>query len=97
MCPLAILYHYTKTWSLGSIFQHWALWPSPPLRVYGLDRRQVDFEVEVAPGDPEFPFCSKRCRLIDLGHWLGENYKFDSPPDKQEEGPAATEDEQVLP
>ncbi len=23
---------------------------------------------------PEFPFCSKRCRLIDLGRWLGEGY-----------------------
>jgi endogenous inhibitor of DNA gyrase (YacG/DUF329 family) len=21
---------------------------------------------------PEFPFCSARCRLIDLGRWLGE-------------------------
>jgi endogenous inhibitor of DNA gyrase (YacG/DUF329 family) len=23
---------------------------------------------------PEFPFCSDRCRLIDLGRWLGEEY-----------------------
>ena len=23
---------------------------------------------------PEFPFCSARCRLIDLGRWLGESY-----------------------
>jgi endogenous inhibitor of DNA gyrase (YacG/DUF329 family) len=23
---------------------------------------------------PSFPFCSQRCRLIDLGRWLGENY-----------------------
>lgn len=22
-----------------------------------------------------FPFCSKRCRLIDLGSWLTEEYK----------------------
>ncbi len=22
------------------------------------------------PGSPERPFCSKRCRLIDLGEWL---------------------------
>jgi len=21
---------------------------------------------------PDFPFCSARCRLIDLGRWLGE-------------------------
>jgi endogenous inhibitor of DNA gyrase (YacG/DUF329 family) len=23
---------------------------------------------------PQFPFCSPRCRLIDLGRWLGEDY-----------------------
>jgi len=23
---------------------------------------------------PAFPFCSARCRLIDLGRWLGEDY-----------------------
>lgn len=24
------------------------------------------------------PFCSERCRLIDLGHWLGESYRVPS-------------------
>jgi endogenous inhibitor of DNA gyrase (YacG/DUF329 family) len=23
---------------------------------------------------PEFPFCGARCKLIDLGRWLGERY-----------------------
>jgi len=23
-----------------------------------------------------FPFCSERCRLIDLGDWLTENHKI---------------------
>jgi endogenous inhibitor of DNA gyrase (YacG/DUF329 family) len=23
---------------------------------------------------PAMPFCSERCRLIDLGRWLGEAY-----------------------
>jgi endogenous inhibitor of DNA gyrase (YacG/DUF329 family) len=31
------------------------------------------------PGDwseyPDYPFCSKRCRTIDLGRWLGEDYR----------------------
>lgn len=22
-----------------------------------------------------FPFCSKRCRLLDLGNWLGGEYR----------------------
>lgn len=24
---------------------------------------------------PEYPFCSKRCRTIDLGRWLGGAYR----------------------
>jgi endogenous inhibitor of DNA gyrase (YacG/DUF329 family) len=24
---------------------------------------------------PQWPFCSPRCRLIDLGRWLGEDYR----------------------
>lgn len=24
---------------------------------------------------PDYPFCSPRCRLIDLGRWLGEAYR----------------------
>ncbi|MBC7174032.1 MAG: DNA gyrase inhibitor YacG [Polyangiaceae bacterium] len=23
-----------------------------------------------------FPFCSPRCRLVDLGKWLGEDYRL---------------------
>ncbi len=25
--------------------------------------------------NPAFPFCSERCRLMDLGKWLGEEYR----------------------
>ena len=25
-------------------------------------------------GDPEAPFCSERCRVIDLGNWASEKY-----------------------
>jgi uncharacterized protein len=28
---------------------------------------------------PEWPFCSKRCRLVDLGRWLGGSYRIESP------------------
>jgi len=28
---------------------------------------------------PDYPFCSRRCRIIDLGRWLGEEYRV---PDK---------------
>ena len=26
--------------------------------------------------DKPFPFCSERCRLVDLGKWLGEDYRI---------------------
>ena len=36
-------------------------------------------KVEVQLGDPEFPFCSERCRLIDLGNWASEKYVISTP------------------
>lgn len=29
--------------------------------------------------DPEFPFCSERCRLLDLGAWASEKYVVSDP------------------
>ncbi len=29
--------------------------------------------------DPEFPFCSERCRVIDLGKWASGAYVIRSP------------------
>lgn len=38
-----------------------------------------------------FPFCSHRCRLIDLGSWLTEEYRVPGPPaEVAEENPATT-------
>ncbi len=30
-------------------------------------------------GNPHRPFCSLRCRLIDLGDWLDERYRVAGP------------------
>jgi endogenous inhibitor of DNA gyrase (YacG/DUF329 family) len=30
-------------------------------------------------GDPEMPFCSERCRIIDLGNWAAEKYVISTP------------------
>jgi len=27
----------------------------------------------------EFPFCSERCRLLDLGNWASEKYRISAP------------------
>jgi uncharacterized protein len=37
-------------------------------------RKTVDSET-----DPDFPFCSERCRLTDLGNWSSEKYKISDP------------------
>lgn len=34
---------------------------------------------EVRLGDAEFPFCSERCRIIDLGNWSSEKYVISTP------------------
>jgi uncharacterized protein len=28
---------------------------------------------------PDFPFCSQRCRLLDLGNWAAEKYVVSEP------------------
>lgn len=34
---------------------------------------------EVEPSAETHPFCSRRCRLIDLGNWLDESYVVSRP------------------
>jgi hypothetical protein len=34
---------------------------------------------EVPLDDPNMPFCSERCRVIDLGNWASEKYVISSP------------------
>jgi endogenous inhibitor of DNA gyrase (YacG/DUF329 family) len=31
------------------------------------------------PVNRAFPFCSDRCKLLDLGNWLGEQYRVPGP------------------
>jgi uncharacterized protein len=33
----------------------------------------------VKSSDPEFPFCSERCRIVDLGKWSSGAYVVTSP------------------
>jgi len=33
-----------------------------------------EFSYKSVQDSPEFPFCSRRCRLIDLGRWLNGDY-----------------------
>jgi len=44
---------------------------------------------EVHQGDPEFPFCSERCRTLDLANWATGKYAIpgspQAPPKSDEE------------
>jgi len=33
-------------------------------------------EVLMTPAFPERPFCSRRCKLIDLGEWASEGHRI---------------------
>jgi len=35
---------------------------------------------EYSPDNPFRPFCSERCKLIDLGRWAAEEYRVPGPP-----------------
>jgi uncharacterized protein len=36
-------------------------------------------DAPVEPDNKTMPFCSERCRQIDLGRWLGERYTVPVP------------------
>ena len=40
----------------------------------------------VLAGGPDFPFCSDRCRVIDLGKWISGDYVISSPVNDPESG-----------
>ena len=40
----------------------------------------------VLASEPEFPFCSERCRVIDLGKWASGAYVISTPVNDPESG-----------
>ncbi|MEN8175340.1 MAG: DNA gyrase inhibitor YacG [Pseudomonadota bacterium] len=41
---------------------------------------------------PYRPFCSERCRLIDLGDWISENHRIETGDDPHRPWPDAGDD-----
>jgi uncharacterized protein len=37
-----------------------------------------------------FPFCTERCHLVDLGRWLGEEYRIAGPAASEADLPTAS-------
>jgi endogenous inhibitor of DNA gyrase (YacG/DUF329 family) len=42
---------------------------------------------DVTPDVKSFPFCSERCRLVDLGNWLDGKYRVASQNDERKPDP----------
>jgi len=49
-------------------------------------------QVAWSPGNPYRPFCSERCKLIDLGDWAMEKYRVPVEEDKDPPEANRTED-----
>ena len=53
-------------------------------------RRSAPQELPDGQRSP-YPFCSERCRLVDLGRWLDGRYQIPADPDDRDESdPPAT-------
>ncbi len=50
------------------------------------------FEIAALADLPSFPFCSDRCKLIDLGRWIDGNYAIPGPPADLPEEPEPEDD-----
>jgi uncharacterized protein len=46
----------------------------------------------VLRSEPEFPFCSERCRVIDLGKWASGGYVISEPFDPESDDSSYSEE-----
>lgn len=49
---------------------------------------------DMSPGNAYRPFCSRRCKLIDLGDWLDESHRIAEPADSAESWSGAGADDE---
>jgi uncharacterized protein len=45
--------------------------------------------------NPDRPFCSERCRIIDLARWSSEEYRVSEPLEDTDEGAGQAPDSQL--
>jgi len=62
---------------------------SPVRKVKKMTCPICDREFQEDARDAALPFCSKRCKLIDAGRWLGEVYGL---PDEKPQNPDETDE-----
>ena len=79
---LSLLHLFTGFADRATIFLNRAparLLPMPTRKKSAKLLRCPTCAMLVHPGDEDFPFCSDRCRKIDLGKWASGTYKISSP------------------
>ena len=56
--------------------------------------KSIEFDTKKLPGN--FPFCSDRCKLVDLGRWIDGDYAIPGPPapTQQTTTPSEEDDEE---
>lgn len=50
------------------------------------------YEIQALAELPTFPFCSERCRLVDLGRWIDGDYVIPGGPQSAEEDDSSADD-----
>lgn len=58
--------------------------PSESVKADASDRRCPICKAVVDTASPAFPFCSKRCRTIDLGKWIKGDYLISRPIEEED-------------
>ncbi len=51
------------------------------------------YEIASLDDLPSFPFCSARCKLVDLGRWIDGDYAIPGPPATQEPESTSLDDD----
>ena len=61
-----------------------------------IDCPQCGNATPYSSANPDRPFCSKRCRMIDLGEWASEGYQIAAEPELDEFSSAMLDDPAML-
>ena len=56
-----------------------------PARQHVCSTCHQSFDIPVPPDDKHFPFCTRRCQLIDLGKWFDGEHFVSTPFGNEEE------------
>lgn len=64
---------------------------TPPLRPRTVRCPSCGQPAVYGPGNPSRPFCSARCRSIDLGAWAAEGYRVADRPTADPDAPDASD------